>query len=128
MGFKRVKLLSGMLSAAAIASMAGMPVLAGETAEEGLSLANTLENGQKEDSTAQDGVSRFLSDSPDYTDPAEQAFVSGDMADDASAQNIEIPMAAAADAETPVADLFAEAAEQYNSAVLPDLSVALDGR
>ena len=126
MGFKRVKLLSGMLSAAAIASMAGMPVLAGEIAEEGLSLANTLENGQKEDSTAQDGVSRFLSDSPDYTDPTEQAFVSGDMADDASAQNIEIPMAAAADAETPVADLFAEAAEQYNSAVLPDLSVALD--
>ena len=41
MGFKRVKLLSGMLSAAAIASMAGMPVLAGETAEEGLSLAFT---------------------------------------------------------------------------------------
>ena len=47
MGFKRVKLLSGMLSAAAIASMAGMPVLAGETAEEGLSLANTLENGHR---------------------------------------------------------------------------------
>ena len=47
MEFKRVKLLSGMLSAAAIASVTGMPVLAGETVDEGLLLANTLENGQE---------------------------------------------------------------------------------
>ena len=60
MEFKRVKLLSGMLSAAALASVTGMPVLAGETVDEGLLLANTLENGQ-EGETAQNGtVDQFL--------------------------------------------------------------------
>ena len=56
MEFKRVKLLSGMLSAAAIAAMTGAPVFAEETADECLFLTNTLENGQDQLSSAADAI------------------------------------------------------------------------
>ena len=49
MEFKRVKLLSGMLSAAALAGIAGAPVMAAEIPEEKFPLAKTLENDQAED-------------------------------------------------------------------------------
>ena len=60
MEFKRVKLLSGMLSAAAIAAMTGAPVLAEEAANESLFLTNTLENDQDQEVGNSGTVEQFL--------------------------------------------------------------------
>ena len=60
MEFKRVKMLSGMLSAAAIASLTGIPVLADTAAVDGPSLTNTLENGQDEESTDESRTTKQL--------------------------------------------------------------------
>ena len=127
MEFKRVKLLSGMLSAAAIASMTGMPVLAGETAEECFSLANTLENGQAEETADQGTVNQFLGtsqSSEDFGENKEDANVSAISAESAAeddGQDVIIPMAA----DTAEADSYAGAAQDYNEAVLPELTVSL---
>ena len=127
MEFKRVKLLSGMLSAAAIASMTGMPVLAGETAEECLSLANTLENGQAEETSDQGTVDQFLGtaqkseDFRDDTITANVPVLETEKAAEADVQDVIIPMAAVAGESDP----YAGAAQDYNDAVLPELTVSL---
>lgn len=126
MEFKRVKLLSGMLSAAAIASMTGMPVLAGETAEESLSLANTLENGQIEETSGKGTVEQFLGtsqSSEDFGENVEAANVAAlntEIAAEDDTQDVMIPMAA----NEEKADLYANAVQDYNAAVLPELSVS----
>ncbi len=133
MEFKRVKLLSGMLSAAALASMTGMPVLASETVDECLSLANTLENGQ-EGETAQGGtVDQFLGLSQDSEELGENedaalgvAAVGTEAAAEEAEQDITIPMAAETEsAEEAVDGLYAEAVQDYNAAVVPELTVSL---
>ncbi len=127
MEFKRVKLLSGMLSAAAIASMTGMPVLAGETAEECLSLSNTLENGQAEETSDQGTVDQFLGtsqESEDFRDntvTANVPAVETEKAAEPDVQDVTIPMAA----DTGESDPYAGAAQDYNDVVLPELTVSL---
>lgn len=130
MEFKRVKLLSGMLSAAAIAAMTGAPVFAEETADECLFLTNTLENGQDQEDGNSGTVEQFLGSALNSEEDAEEdkAF---DTAETAETQETEpevmIPMAAAVEetkedaAEYP----YADAVQEYNAAVLPELTVSL---
>lgn len=145
MEFKRVKLLSGMLSAAALTAMTGMPVLAGESAGEGLFLTNTLENGQEGETSQSGTVEEFLgisqgseeigeSDetSADFAAVANIPLIDADDADDAdeavetAEPDVMIPMAAdAGNIDESEADPYEDAAEQYNAAVLPELSVSI---
>ena len=141
MKFKRVKLLSGMLSAAALASITGVPVLAGETADGLPSLANTLENGQDEETSTEDTVSQFLGLTVE-TEGSEENGKEENAAEDAAAENdtvaadeasveetsadLMIPMAANTEKTKEAADaLYADVVQQYNAAVLPELKVAL---
>ena len=135
MEFKRVKLLSGMLSAAALASVTGMPVLAGETVDEGLLLANTLENGQ-EGETAQNGtVDQFLGVSQASEDLSEIEEAAADVLDVEKTENaaqtaepeVMIPMAADQEStDASAVESYEGAGEQYNAAVLPELTVSLN--
>ena len=95
MKFQRVKLLSGMLSAAALASVAGAPVLAAEMPEESLSLTSTLENQEDEAAPEQSSVAQFL---------------------DGNETEAE------ADKAAPVADLISEEAEKEEDSAQADSS------
>jgi cell wall-associated NlpC family hydrolase len=119
-----------MLSAAAIAAMTGSPVLAEEAASESLFLTNTLENDQDQEVGNSGTVEQFLGGTLNSEEDGEEdkAF---DAAETAEAQESEpevmIPMAAAAEeTEEEASDYpYADAVQEYNAAVLPELTVSL---
>ena len=140
MEFKRVKLLSGMLSAAALASVAGVPVMAGEVQGECLSLTNTLENSQEAESEQSGSVEEFIGVSSDQNESADQnesgqtedlftltdqTVVTEDLAD-LSIPFTEEAAQAAAEEEARKEEAYTAAAQEYNNSVLPELQVALD--
>ena len=145
MEFKRVKMLSGMLSAAAIASLTGIPVLADTAAVDGPSLTNTLENGQDEESTDESSIDVLTESLQNYEAATKDQFFSvdvtalgstSDAAEEAAEEETEtaeeesdlmIPMAAdTEDVSQDVSDPFEDAVQEYNKAVLPRLTVALN--
>ena len=130
MEFKRVKLLSGMLSAAAIAAMTGAPVLAEEAANESLFLTNTLENDQDQEVGNSGTVEQFLGGTLNSEEDGEEdkAFDAAETAETEETEpEVMIPMAAAGEETKEDASEFpyADAVQEYNAAVLPELTVSL---
>ena len=130
MEFKRVKLLSGMLSAAAIAAMTGAPVLAEEAANESLFLTNTLENDQDQEVGNSGTVEQFLGGTLNSEEDGEEdkAFDAAETAEPEETEpEVMIPMAAAVEETKEDASEFpyADAVQEYNAAVVPELTVSL---
>ena len=130
MEFKRIRLLSGMLSAAALASAAAVPAIAGEVPGDSLSLTSTLENNKEQEAGQEGSIEAFLNSTASTSaeaeteaaaDPEEEAVI--------SAVGLNVPMAAAAvESEkegAAEAAMLLQAAQAYNRSVLPELSVSL---
>ena len=113
-----------MLSAAAIASAAGLPVLAGEVPDAGISLANTLENTGNEEAEREGSIAQFLGSSMEVTD-----LDGGSASADAVSMEdteLQVPFAAGFSGSTDDGAAIRQVAEAYNSVVMPSLSVRLD--
>lgn len=125
MGFKRVRLLSGILSATALATAAGVPAFAGEVQGAGFPLTNTLENTQETD-TEEGSIAKFLGTAAGQN--AGEADALAEKSQTAvSTADAKVPFMA--DDQKTVAAANAAAMDQalqsYNMAVLPELNVAL---
>lgn len=131
MEFKRIRLLSGMLSAAALASAAGVPALAGEVPGDSLSLTSTLENNKENEEGQESSIEAFLNGTASSADAEETAAVANAEEEEAviSAAGLNVPMASSVLATekdgAAEAAMLLEAAQAYNRSVLPELSVAL---
>ena len=126
MEFKRVKLLSGMLSAAALAGIAGAPVMANEIPEEKFPLAKTLENDQA-DHNEEGSIAQFLNGQANEVVADTDGLVEQGSELNTVAEDLQIPLAQNVidNRKAEASDLYLEAAKAYNRTVLPELTVAL---
>lgn len=126
MEFKRVKLLSGMLSAAALAGIAGAPVMANEIPEEKFPLAKTLENDQA-DHNEKGSIAQFLNGQANEVVADTDGLVEQGSELNTVAEDLQIPLAQNVidNRKAEASDLYLEAAKAYNRTVLPELTVSL---